>query len=46
MITVPSIRRALQEILAPRCRHDCDYCRQARVSAAEFVREVGRPAPD
>ena len=27
MITLPAIRRALQRLLAPVCRHDCDYCR-------------------
>ena len=27
MITVPAIRRALQRMLAPPCRHDCLYCR-------------------
>ena len=25
-ITVPAIRRALQRMLAPLCRHDCPYC--------------------
>ncbi len=27
MITLPSVRRALQKLLTPVCRHDCDYCR-------------------
>jgi hypothetical protein len=27
VITVPAIRRALQGLLAPICRHDCPYCR-------------------
>lgn len=42
MITVPSIRRALQELLAPRCRHDCEYCRQAR-AAPDETRAKGSP---
>jgi hypothetical protein len=27
VITLPAIRRALQRLLAPVCRHDCDHCR-------------------
>ena len=27
VITLPAIRRALQRLLAPLCRHDCPYCR-------------------
>src|SRR3954452_3621180 len=27
VITVPAIRRALQGLLAPICRHGCPYCR-------------------
>ena len=28
MITVPAIRRALQDLLMPVCRHDCEYCQR------------------
>lgn len=27
VITLPAIRRALQRLLAPLCRHDCPYCK-------------------
>ena len=29
MITLPGVRRTLQRLLAPICRHDCPYCRAA-----------------
>jgi hypothetical protein len=33
LITVPAIRRALQRLLAPICRHDCPYCRGQSAAA-------------
>jgi hypothetical protein len=29
VITVPAIRRGLQRLLVPICRHDCPFCRSA-----------------
>ena len=39
MITVPAIRRALQGMLAPLCRHDCLYCRSQFIALKTMLTE-------
>jgi SRSO17 transposase len=39
VITVPAIRRALQRLLAPICRHDCPYCRDQNSSSTMMLTE-------
>jgi SRSO17 transposase len=38
-IPLPSIRRALQKLLAPVCRQDCDYCRGLAVRPPQKLTE-------
>src|SRR3954447_6374697 len=38
-VTLPSIRRALQKMLAPVCRHDCEYCRGQAVTPPQKLTE-------
>src|SRR5262249_3319286 len=39
VVTLPSVRRALQKLLAPVCRHDCDSCRGKAVMPPQHLTE-------
>src|SRR4051794_17954348 len=39
VITVPAIRRALQGLLAPICRHGCPYCRDRSLQSPLMLTE-------
>jgi hypothetical protein len=39
VITLPAIRRALVEFLAPASRHDCAYCRPWLAQGKLFLTE-------